>query len=116
MREHKIWQEVLERFEQQAPSAVMTHLALDQALPSSWIDEVFLAHRQRQYPCELLFSSVVELMLLVTLGLRPSLHVCKLADRLPVSLAALYAKVQRTEPAVLRALVQGSAERLLPLL
>lgn len=95
----------------------MAHLALDRALPARWIDEVFEAHRQRQYPRELLFSSVVELMLLVTLGLRPSLHAAarKMAQRLPVSLAALYAKVQRTEPAVLRALVQGSAERLVPL-
>ena len=95
----------------------MAHLALDRALPASWIDEVFQAHRQRQYPRELLFSSVVELMLLVTLGLRPSLHAAarKMAQRLPVSLAALYAKVQRTEPAVLRALVQGSAQRLVPL-
>ena len=32
-----------------------------------------------------------------------------------MSLAALYAKVQRTEPAVLLALVQGSCERLVPL-
>lgn len=82
----------------------MAHLALDRALAASWIDEVFQAHRQRQYPRELLFSSVVELMLLVTLGLRPSLHAAarKLGERLPVSLAALYAKVQRTEPAVLR--------------
>jgi len=96
---------------------MMAHLALDRALPASWIDEVFQTHRQRQYPRELLFSSVVELMLLVTLGLRPSLHAAarKLAQRLPVSLAALYAKVQRTEPVVLRALVQGSAERLVPL-
>lgn len=95
----------------------MAHLVLDRALPASWIDEVFLANRRRQYPRELLFSSVVELMLLVTLGLRPSLHAAarKMAERLPVSLAALYAKVQRTEPAVLRALVQGSAERLVPL-
>lgn len=95
----------------------MAHLALDHALPANWIDEVFQANRQRQYPRELLFSSVVELMLLVTLGLRPSLHAAarKMAERLPVSLAALYAKVQRTEPAVLRALVQGSAERLVPL-
>lgn len=95
----------------------MAHLALEQALPASWIDEVFQAHRQRQYPRELLFSSVVELMLLVTLGLRPSLHAAarKLDKQLPVSLAALYAKVQRTEPAVLRALVQGSAQRLVPL-
>ncbi|WP_416402339.1 IS4 family transposase [Alicycliphilus denitrificans] len=95
----------------------MAHLALDRALPASWIDKVFQAHRQRQYPRELLFSSVVELMLLVTLGLRPSLHAAarKMDQQLPVSLAALYAKVQRTEPAVLRALVQGSAERLAPL-
>lgn len=117
MREQEIWQEVIERFEQQAPGAVMAHLALERALPASWIDEVFQAHWQRQYPRELLFSSVVELMLLVTLGLRPSLHAAarKMDQRLPVSLAALYAKVQRTEPAVLRALVQGSAERLMPL-
>lgn len=96
----------------------MAHLTLEQALPASWIDSVFQAHRQRQYPRELLFSSVVELMLLVTLGLRPSLHAAarKMAQQLPVSLAALYAKVQRTEPAVLRALVQGSAQRLMPLL
>lgn len=94
----------------------MAYLALDKALPASWIDEVFETHRKRQYPRELLFSSVVELMLLVTLGLRPSLHaaVRKLERQLPVSLAALYAKVQRTEPEVLRALVQGSAQRLVP--
>lgn len=112
-----MWQEVIERFEQQAPGAVMAHLALEHAMPASWIDEVFQNSRQRQYPRELLFSSVVELMLLVTLGLRPSLHAAarKMAERLPVSLAALYAKVQRTEPAVLRALIQGSAQRLAPL-
>lgn len=117
MREHKIWQEVVERFEQHAPGAVMAQLALERALPAHWIDEVFQAHRSRPYPRELLFSSVVELMLMVTLGLRPSLHAAarKLGERLPVSLAALYAKVQRTEPAVLRALVQGSAQQLVPL-
>lgn len=94
----------------------MTRLALDRALPAAWIEEVFEANRQRQYPRELLFSSVVELMTLVTLGLRPSLHAATrtMADRLPVSLAALYAKVKRTEPGLLRALVQGSAQRLAP--
>jgi len=96
----------------------MARLALDRALPAQWVDEVFEHNRQRQYPRELLFSSIVELMSLVTLGLRPSLHAAarKMADRLPVSLAALYAKVKRTEPALLRALVRGSAERLAPVL
>lgn len=89
-----------EKYEQQAPAAVMTRLAHDRALPAQWIDEVFEHNRQRQYPRELLFSSMVELLTLVTLGLRPSLHAAarKMVDRLPVSLAALYAKVKRTEP------------------
>jgi IS4 transposase len=96
----------------------MTRLALDRALPAAWIDEVFEQNRKRQYPRELLFSSVVELMTRVTLGLCPSLHAAarKMADRLPVSLTALYAKVKRTEPGLLRALVRGSAQRLMPVM
>lgn len=94
----------------------MARLVLERALPAQWIDEVFDQHRQRQYPRELLFSTVVELMTLVTLGLRPSLHAAarQMDRQLPVSLAALYDKVNRTEPAILRALVQGSAQRLAP--
>jgi len=34
-----MWQKVVERFEERTPGAVMAHLALDQALPASWIDE-----------------------------------------------------------------------------
>ena len=55
-------------------------------MPAAWVDEVFEAHRQRQYPRELLFSTVVELMSLVSLGLRPSLHAAaRQMDNLPVS-------------------------------
>ncbi len=94
---------------------MMARTALEHALPPRWIDEVFDEHRQRQYSRELLFSTVVELMTLVSLGLRPSLHAAARQMRtLPVTLAALYDKVNRTEPAVLRALVRGSAERLAP--
>ena len=45
-----MWSEVLERFEQHAPVGVMARVALEQALPAGWIDEVFEASRQRQYP------------------------------------------------------------------
>lgn len=110
-----MWDAVLARFERQAPASVMARLALERAMPAAWIDEVFETHRQRQYPRELLFSTVVELMSLVSLGLRPSLHAAaRQMDHLPVSLAALYDKVRRTEPPLLRALVQGSAQRLEP--
>ena len=95
----------------------MARLALEHALPADWVDEVFEAHRQRQYSRALLFSTVVELTTLVSLGLRPSLHAAaRQMPALPVSLASLYDKVNPTEPAVLRALVRGSAERLGPVM
>jgi len=110
-----MWDAVLARFEKQAPASVMARLALERAMPAAWVDDVFEANRQRQYPRELLFSTVVELISLVSLGLRPSLHAAaRQMDNLPVSLVALYDKVSRTEPALLRALVRGSAERLAP--
>jgi IS4 transposase len=106
-------EEILERFEQHAPVMVMGRMALEHALDPAWVDAVFDEHRQRQYSRELLFSTVVELVSLVSLGLRPSLHAAaRKAENLPVSLAALYDKVRRTEPAILRGLVCGSADRL----
>ena len=110
-----MWAEVLARFEKKVPASVMTKVVLEQAVPAEWVDQVFEEHRQRQYPRELLFSTIVELMSLVSLGLRPSLHAAaRQMEDLPVSLAALYDKVSRTEPALLRALVTGSAKRLAP--
>jgi len=44
-----VWSSVLERFERHAPAGVMARLALEHALPAGWVDEVFEAHRQRQY-------------------------------------------------------------------
>jgi IS4 transposase len=111
-----IWTSVLEQFERHAPASVMARVALEHALPSEWIDMVFEEHRQRQYSRELLFSTVIELVTLVSLGLRPSLHAAaRSMESLPVSMGALYDKVNRTEPAILRALVRGSAERLRPI-
>ncbi|ATB36559.1 Mobile element protein [Cystobacter fuscus] len=108
---------IVERFTQRSPVTVMVRRTLEHALSSQWIDEVFEAQRDKQYTRELLFSSVVDLMGLVALGLRPSLHAAAQSDPdLTVSLAALYDKVNRTEPQVVRALVQGSAERLFPVL
>jgi len=95
----------------------MARTALDHALSPDWIDAVFEAERQRQYSRELMFSTVVELMMLVSLGLRPSLHAAaRQMGNLPVSLASLYDKVNHTEPGILQALVQGSAQRLAPVM
>ena len=112
-----VWPVVLQRFEQHAPASVMARTALEYAFPPDWVDAVFEAEGQRQYSRELLFSTVVELMTLVSLGLRPSLHAAaRQRGDLPVSLASLYDKVNHTEPGILRALVQGSAQRLAPVM
>lgn len=107
---------VLQRFVEQSPVSVMAQLAMERALAPDWLDALFEVHAERQYTRELLFSTVVELMGLVAVGLRPSLHAAAKAKGLTVSMQALYDKVKRCEPGVVRALVQGSAERLSPVL
>lgn len=107
---------VLDRFIKQSPTIVMARLALQKALEPAWINELFDRHRQTQYTRELLFSTTVEIMSVVAVGLRPSIHAAAqaAAASLPVSIAALYDKINHTEPALVRALVGGSAARLDP--
>jgi IS4 transposase len=108
---------LMKRFMEQAPVAVMARLGMQRAINAEWVDEVFERHSDTQYTRELLFSTVVDLMSLVALGLRPSLHAAaQKAQDLPVSITALYDKVNRVEPAVVQALVRGSAERLAPVM
>ncbi|WP_081466024.1 IS4 family transposase [Stigmatella aurantiaca] len=92
----------------------MARLVLQRAVSAEWMDALFEAHRQRQYMRELLFSTVVELMSVVAMGLRPSLHAAAKASEVGASVAALYEKVNRMEPGLVRALVRGSAQRLEP--
>jgi IS4 transposase len=113
-----MWDAVLARFVAEAPVAVMARLGIQRAVSAEWVDALFEQHRERQYTRELLFSTVVDLMELVALGLRPSLHAAArralATGELGVSLQALYDKVNHSEPAMLRALVAGSAARLTP--
>jgi hypothetical protein len=76
-----MWADVLARFEKKAPASVMAKLALEQAIAPEWVDQVFEEHRQRQYSRELLFSTIVKLMSLVSLGLKPSLHAAAATGR-----------------------------------
>lgn len=106
---------IVERFVEKTPITVMARLALQRALEPAWVDAVFDKHRQYQYQGELLFSTTVELMSVVAVGIRPSLHAAfQAAPDLPVSVQALYDKVKRADPRLVRELVRGSAERLSP--
>jgi IS4 transposase len=104
---------VVERFAEQSPITLTARLALQLALEPQWIDELFERERQYQYTRELLFSTTVELMSVVAVGMRPSLYAAvKASTNLPVSVQAVYDKVKHTEPGIMRALVQGSAAHL----
>jgi len=106
---------VLSRFIEHSPVTVMAQLALGRALDPEWMDALFEKHRQRQYTRDLMFSTVVDIMAVVAVGLQPSVHAAAQARKdLPVSLAALYDKINKVEPSLARALVAGSAERLDP--
>ncbi len=108
---------VVERFIEGSPVTVMARLGLGWALDARWIDELFEQHSERQYTRELLFSTTVDLMSVVAVGMQPSLHAAvKAAKDLPVSMTAVYDKVNRTEPGLVRALVSGSAQRLTPVI
>jgi IS4 transposase len=104
---------VIERCAEQSPVTVMARLALQRALAPEWVNELFEQQPGAQYTRELLFSTTVELMSMVAVGLRPSLHAAAKASKdLPVSVQALYGKIRGTAPDLVRALVQGSACRL----
>lgn len=104
---------VVERCAKHSPVTVMARLALQRALEPAWIDAMFERECGMQYTRELLFSTVVEVMSVVAVGLRPSVHAAAQACAdLPVSIQALYDKIRRTEPNLVQALVAGSAARL----
>jgi IS4 transposase len=104
---------IFERFLTGSPIATMAQLGMEWVLEPSWLDEVFEEFRGRQYERELLFSTVVDVVALVALGLQPSVHAAARArEDIRVSLGALYDKINHTEPALGRALVTQSAQRL----
>jgi hypothetical protein len=107
-------QAVLDRFVQKSPVTVMTRAVLENALAPTSIDALFGEHSEWQYERKLLFSSVVDLMGMVVCRLQPSIHTAYKAvkDTLPVSLAAVYDKVNGIEPPVTGALVRHTASKL----
>jgi hypothetical protein len=86
---------VVERCVEQSPVTVMARLALQRALEPAWVDALFERAGATQYTRELLlFSTTVELMSVMAVGLRPSVHAAaKACKDLPVSVQALYDKI-----------------------
>jgi len=109
---------VFEKFAEGSPVAVMTRALMERALEPKALDALFRERAKRQYEKELLFSSLVDLMALVVCGAHPSVRTAYKAmrERLPVTLTALYAKLNGVEVGTSEALVAHSAQRLRPVM
>ena len=98
-------------FVTERPICVMARGILERLLDAPRIDALFARTAQQQYTRELLFSSLVQLMSEVVLGVHPTVHAAYQANKaaIGVSTTALYNKLDRVEPGVSAALVRDSA-------
>src|SRR5499425_1351975 len=98
-------------FVKERPICVMARASLERLLDAQRLDTLFARTAQHQYTRELLFSSLVQLMSEVVLGVHPTVHAAYQANKeaIGVSTTALYNKLDRVETGVSAALVRDSA-------
>ena len=106
-----VFSNLVARFAQRKPIAVMAQLVLENHFGAARLDGIFEEAAQDQYTRELLFSSAAQLLVEVTLFGAPSVKAAFQKNRatIPVSLVSVYGKLQRVEPAVCQALVARTA-------
>src|SRR5713226_9686759 len=99
-------------FVKERPICVMARGVLERLLDADRIDALFERTAAQQYTRELLFSSLVQLMSEVVLGVHPSVHAAYQAhkEEIGVSTTALYNKLDRVESGVAAELVRDSAQ------
>lgn len=109
--------DLLERFIQKAPVAVLTQACLRRVLADDAVNKIFENHARRQYTKELAFSTLIQLMAKVTFGTYPSVHAAyRFTEDLPVSITAVYDKLRCLETGTSQALVAETAQSFADLL
>lgn len=104
---------VLSRFIAKSPFSVMARMSLENLFGAAHLDHIFDEVAEKQYTKSLLFSSCAELLVEVTLFGCTSVRAAYLRNRdeIPVSVVAVYEKLQGVETAVCEALVSRTADR-----
>ncbi|MBZ4194093.1 MAG: hypothetical protein LAE24_07285 [Candidatus Contendobacter sp.] len=92
-----MFSEVFERFIQDSPVAVMVRVLLENLLNADKMDRWFDTVRHAQYTKEILFSSIVGLMLQVVCKVRPSVHSAYQDSGIQTSVVAVYDKLKGLE-------------------
>ena len=111
------YDQILDRFEQKSPFAVLVRTILPRLLPAEQLDRLFTETAEKQYQRTLLFSTLMTIMLEVVLKSSPSVHhSCQRhQDDIPVSIKAVYDKLNGLEPNIAAELVRHSVHQLQPL-
>jgi IS4 transposase len=105
--------EILQKFIDQAPIAVMVQATVARAIGASVLDDLFERHADGQYTRELTFSALTRLMTGVVFGTYPSVHSAYREDGdIPVSVTSVYNKLNGLGTAVTQALVAETADSL----
>jgi IS4 transposase len=105
--------DILQRFLDKAPVAVMVRASLAYAFADSTLDALFDRVALAQYTRDLTFSTLVKLMTKVVFTAQPSVNAAyRHTDGIPVSVTAVYDKLGGVEPAVSAALVRETATAL----
>jgi Transposase DDE domain len=109
---------VCEPFVEQRPICVMARGVLENLFNADKIDALFARTAAVQYTRELLFSSVVDLMGQVVLGVQPSVHAAYQAQaaQLGVSDQAVYDKLNHVELRVSAELARDAARQAAPVI
>jgi hypothetical protein len=102
--------EIVELFEKKRPICVMTQMALERLLSKKELDNLFHEVADQQYERSLLFSSLAQLMALVTLCRSKSVSAAyrTMEDQIGVSLNAVYTKLAHIEIGLSREIVRYS--------
>ena len=102
--------EILQRFLDRAPVAVMVRATLARALSHSTLDDIFERHAGAQYTRELTFSTLTGLMTQVVFRTYPSVNAAyQQAEAIPVSITSVYNKLNGLGTGVSQALVAETA-------
>jgi IS4 transposase len=109
---------VFRPFIEERPICVMARGVLEHLLNAERINDLFERTARLQYTRDLLFSSVVDLMGQVVLGVHPSVHAAyqAQAEQLGVSDQAVYDKLNHVELRVSAELVRDSARQAAPVI
>jgi hypothetical protein len=113
-----MFEPLFERFTEGTPLSVMTRLLLENTLQPEPLDELFERTATKQYRRELLFSTIVQVMILVACRLykSPCAVYTEHPDWFPVTLKCFYEKLQGVELPVMREMVRDNARHLAPLI